>query len=95
LKNFMLAAVAAISLVGCGGGDPGATPVELCVAGLRPAVLACLGPDYRGITVPACARELAAHPSVVACREQGVEEFVVLADQQFGHEARRVLRGAP
>jgi hypothetical protein len=97
MKHFTLALVSSLVLAGCGGSDigPHGTPVELCIADLRPAVLACLSPDYRGLVVPQCATELAVNPKVVACRELGIEEFVVLADNAFGHAVRVVLQGTP
>jgi hypothetical protein len=96
LKYVILAAAAALSLGGCGGGgSSSATAVELCIADMRPRLLACMGSVYDGKSTAAFSACVRANPDLVetvwACKAQGADEFRVIAPMSLGGAAAAVL----
>jgi hypothetical protein len=94
-RTTPLLALAAL-LTACGGSQaPTMTPVEQCVSDLRPALLACVPADYRGVDATPISACVAANPdltfNVVQCRSQSPDEFTRLLDHMVGHAAAYAL----
>ena len=82
-------------MTGCGGSGPEATEVELCLADLKPHLVACTGHAYDGKDTTAFKACLAANVpltrATMQCRDRGPAEFLSLADHVVGHAAANVL----
>jgi hypothetical protein len=92
----LLALLTSLALQACGGSPTdAATPVEACAADLKPALMACVPHDYRGVDAQPIKSCVAANQDltfkVVQCRNQSPEEFVRLMDNVLGHEAAYAL----
>jgi hypothetical protein len=91
-----LAAGLVLLVSGCGGGgSSSATVVELCIADMRPRLLACMGSAYDGKNTTAFSACVRSNPDLMeavwGCRAQGADEFRAVTPMTLGSAAAAVL----